>query len=82
MMNPDEIVEISGHRMMIRDVPDRFTRNMLGYGHSTYDSKERECHPGIGLYTPDTCVRADEIIGVWINFGQNLVCPGCGLDFT
>jgi hypothetical protein len=82
MMNPDELIEISGQHMRIRDVPDRFTRNMLGYGHSSYDTEKRERHAGIGLYEPETCHQADEMTGTWINFGTNLVCPGCGLDYT
>lgn len=82
MVNPNDIVEINGVEMMIRDIPDQTTRAFYGYGHFPDELKNRQIHPGIGLYDSDVCRDADNIKGVWINYGENLVCQGCGMDFT
>lgn len=44
-----------------------------------YDSR-REVHPGY-IGDPATCLYGS-FGWVWINDGQNLVCPVCGLDGT
>jgi hypothetical protein len=81
MINTNEVVSYNGEEMPIKDLPENI-RPMYGYGHYSWDVKNRERHPGIGIYEPDECIRADEGLGTWINYGQNLVCPGCGLDYT
>lgn len=76
-----EIVNVNGQDMPIRDVPYPL-RTMFGYGHHpVYKSENRQVSPGDWPYTPDTCQRADEGEGIWLN-PSRLVCPGCGLDCT
>jgi hypothetical protein len=82
MIDPERTIEFDGKEMAIKDVPDAYTREMLGYGHSSFDVQNRTRWPEIGEYEPGKCLRADELKGIWINKGENLACPGCGLDFT
>jgi hypothetical protein len=81
MVNPEELVEFDGKVLTLKELPPEH-RSFFGLGHFTHDIEYRERHLGIGTYEPDECPRADEPFGVWINYEQNLVCPGCGLDFT
>jgi hypothetical protein len=82
MMNPNETIKYNGEETMIKDLPSALLRAEFGFGHFPYDVANREIHSGIGLYDPETCLEADNTQGVWINFGENLVCQGCGMDFT
>jgi hypothetical protein len=81
-VNVEEIVSINGKEMPLKDVPYP-ARAMFGYGHpAVYKQEGREVQPGDWPHTPETCQRADEGHGEWINGGTTLVCPGCGLDCT
>ncbi|MBD3004742.1 hypothetical protein [Streptomyces sp. 5-10] len=80
-VNPDEIVEYNSEQVPIKDLP-RDLRAMMGMGHDPADMKGREQHEGPWPYKPDACLVAANTRGKWINDDQNLVCPGCGLDFT
>lgn len=84
MTDPDEMVEYNFQRMAIKDIPSQGVRAMLGYGHVRMPGDQVTPNPSgePWPYTPDHCLRADEIRWLWINNGQNLVCPGCGLDGT
>jgi hypothetical protein len=82
MVNPNETIDYNGTETMIKDLPSSFLRAEFGFGHFPWDVTNREIHQGIGMYDPETCLEADNTKGVWINFGENLVCQGCGLDFT
>lgn len=81
MIDKFEVVSYNGEELAIKDLPEHI-RPMYGYGHGSWDIAHRERHEGIGIYDPAHCIRADETMGTWINHGQNLVCPGCGLDYT
>lgn len=74
-------IEFNGKLVAIKDLP-RDHAAAFDYGHFSYDIKHRKRWSSVGLYRPETCMRADEPMGVWINDQENLVCPGCGLDFT
>lgn len=74
-------IEFNGKLVAIKDLP-RDHAAAFDYGHFSWDIKTRKRWPGIGTFTPETCMRADDKLGTWINREQNLVCPGCGLDFT
>lgn len=78
----DEIIVINDVPVKIRDIQNQDDKAFMGYGHFAWDINKRERHLGIGTYEPAECMRANESSGTWINYGQNLVCPGCGLDFT
>ena len=82
MVDPDAEVTYNGELMKLRDVPDPVVKHLCGLGHSAYDCKMREHHPGEWPCIPEECRYADETQGIWINEGENLVCQGCGLDFT
>lgn len=77
----DATVEVNGIPTKIRDMSHDY-KAMMGFAHFSGDIARRERHLGIGIDEPENCTRADETSGTWINYGQNLVCPGCGLDFT
>lgn len=74
----DLMVTFNGEQMMIKDVPDETIREQLGYGHPGWRS--REVHPGYEVH-PGECTYG-HLQWTWINDGQNLVCPRCGLDGT
>lgn len=82
-VNPDEITELNGEPVRIRDLP-RGLAAMHGYGHVlSYGAQWRKVIPGAYPYTPATCRRADGTWpGCWLNGGTVLVCTGCGLDAT
>lgn len=93
LTDPDLIIEFCGELTKLKDIPDRFVRNAMGLGHPPQDCERREQHAapvttdeGDELeswpHSPEDCLCAGDQRGVWINDGQNLVCPGCGLDFT
>lgn len=79
---PDVVVEVNGKPVLVTDIADPSIRALFGVGHDPVVIAYRERHPGIGLYDPETCLYAACTTGVWINFGENLVCQGCGLDCT
>lgn len=74
----DQFTTYNGERMRIRDVPSKTIREMLGFGHSGWET--REVHPGYPVH-PSECAYGS-MRWEWINDGENLVCPRCGLDGT
>lgn len=81
MVDPNDVVVYNGEPVKIKDLTQT-NRAFFGYGHFPRDIADRKVHQSIGIEDPEHCTRADETMGVWINYGSNLVCPGCGLDFT
>ena len=89
---PIGTVEYNGVEMRISDVPDKFSRWMLGYGHE--NPWGRPVIPGDWPHTVDTCrfeehpARWQDNEGNWLTLdeaklcGHTLVCTGCGLDCT
>jgi hypothetical protein len=84
VINPNEIVEYNFQRVAIKEIPSSEARAMLGYGHLPVLGREVIANPSgePWPYLPENCLRADEAQWTWINDGQNLVCPGCGVDGT
>ncbi|MEU7435684.1 hypothetical protein AB0B07_33325 [Streptomyces sioyaensis] len=82
-VNPNTVIDLDGVPTAIKDL-NRTDRNVLGLGHSVWDIDvlKKQRHPGDWPYTSEDCQRADERFGVWINNENDLVCPGCGLDYT
>jgi hypothetical protein len=79
-VNPDEQVEYNGVLMAIKDVPNLAVRQLLGVGHYR---DGRPLVPGNWPFTPETCIYTEPGDAfVWINDGETLVCPGCGVDGT
>ena len=83
MVDPDEIVEFNGMPTAIKNLPV-VHRVLCGMGHDMWliQREKREVIPGNWPYIPEDCLRAGETKRVWINDGQDLVCPGCGIDCT
>ena len=81
MIDADATVIRDGKEIRIKDLPDRQDRIDCGLGHHPYLIARHKVHPGF-KHRPIECPHADELTGVWINDGNNLVCPGCGLDGT
>lgn len=81
LVDPDEVIEYNFKPTKIRDLPQD-ARAGMGMGHFPEHIRAYETHPGDWPYTPEECLNAISTVGVWINDGQNLVCPGCGLDGT
>lgn len=81
--NPDEIIEINGDPVRIREMPPADAA-LYGYGHQLgYGDQWRKQIPGAYPYTPETCRRAGGLFpGTWLFGGTVLVCTGCGLDCT
>jgi hypothetical protein len=78
--NPDQLVEIDGATMAIKDIPDPVLRQLFGLGHFR---DNRPIVAGDWSYTPETCIyTGPDDAGQWIAEGTVLVCPGCGLDGT
>lgn len=78
----DDLVEINGVEMKIRDVPSAFLRAEFGVGHFPGHNRQVVDVPDRTFpFTPDTCL-VDLHKGEWINNGTILVCTGCGLDST
>jgi hypothetical protein len=77
----DEEVEYNGKLIAIRDLPVS-VRPHFGYGHFPEHGDEVVPHPDgeAWPYTPEKCLRADDMRGLWIE--ERLVCTGCGLDVT
>lgn len=75
-------VEYNGRVVAIRDLPVSI-RHHFGYGHFPDQGDTVVPHPEgkSWPYTPDTCLRADDMRGSWVD-PEHLVCPGCGLDVT
>ena len=84
MIDPNAVVTYNFEPMSIKDIPSVSARAMLGYGHLVFPGDSVIPHPSgePWPYTPETCLRTDEKRWTWINDGQSLVCPGCGLDGT
>jgi hypothetical protein len=82
VIDPKSSVIYNGTTMTIERVPDTLIRHLLGLGHHPEDIRTRQRHDGDWACEPTSCTRADETAGTWINGGSNLVCPGCGLEFT
>lgn len=82
VINPDDLVTYNGEEIKVKDVPDRYARSAIfGYGHMPIE-KWRKVFPGYP-HSPDTCTQHNNGTDWdWINDGQNLVCPGCGLEGT
>ncbi|MFI1161428.1 hypothetical protein [Streptomyces sioyaensis] len=82
-VDPNTVIDLDGVPTALKNM-DRHDRNMFGLGHSVWDIEveKKQQHPGPWPYKPEDCQRADERFGVWINNEQNLVCAGCGLDYT
>lgn len=81
LVNPDQVITHNGAPVAIKDLAPPL-RALAGMGHNPYDISNRDRHPGEWKWTPDTCLRASATHGQWINDEQDLVCPGCGLDYT
>jgi hypothetical protein len=85
MSYADNVVEVDGVEMKIRDVPDPFLRAMWGYGHFAVEIAQRPVITVPGRtwpYTPETCLTDDYTFKCeWLD-EQTMVCPGCGLDCT
>ena len=75
---PEEYVEYKGVSTKVKDIPDDYVQDLLGYGH--IGRQGRKIHPGFPIL-PSQCVWGDRD-WIWINDEQNLVCPRCGLDGT
>lgn len=75
----DTWVYYNGAPTRVRDIPDAHFRYGFGVGH--WDWKGREVHSGDWPYTPDTC-DVDRVSANWNRDGQNLICQGCGVDYT
>jgi hypothetical protein len=75
-------VEYNGQVVATRDLPAPI-RHHFGYGHFPEQGDAVIPHPEgkIWPYTPDTCLRADDLSGLWVD-SEHLACPGCGLDVT
>lgn len=84
-IDPDMVISYNNEPMTIREVPDPSIRALLGFGHVPVDIRAREkfSRPDAKpwAYTPESCLIASEITGVWID-ADHLCCPGCGLDYT
>jgi len=74
-------IEFNGKLVAIKDLP-RDHAAAFNYGHYSWDIKSRKVWSQGRRFTPETCLQADDHLGEWINREQNLVCRGCGLDFT
>jgi len=80
----DQIASYNGEDMKIRDIPDEFVRQMLGYGHIGWQGRTVVRAPGLTpATTPDKCTNGP-YGWTWVTVGgvQYLVCPMCGLDGT
>ncbi|MFE0472408.1 hypothetical protein ACFW2V_12410 [Streptomyces sp. NPDC058947] len=84
MIDPNEIVEFNGQLVAIKDIPSAQIRALYGLGHLPEPGREVIPNPTgeAWPYRPEDCPRAAEMTGTWINDGQYLVCPGCGMDGT
>ena len=79
-VNPDQLVEVNGETMAIKDIPDPVLQHLFGLGHFR---DNRPIVAGDWPFTPETCIYTDPGEGnEWINDGTVLVCTGCGLDGT
>jgi hypothetical protein len=80
----DDIINYGGQDMALRDVPDKFVQNMLGYGHTNPHNRPVVVVEGrTWETTPDVCTYDDMPWDwVWVDGLQYLVCPKCGLDGT
>lgn len=87
-IDPDEEIYYEGERMKIKDILSPSYRALFGYGHNPWDIEAGTIHALDNKgkpfpYTPQTClVAGNPFHWQWINGGQNLVCPGCGIDGT
>lgn len=79
--DPDQLVEVNGVTMAIKDIPDPSLRHLLGLGHFP---NGRPRIAGDWPYTPETCIYTDDSDNrnEWIENGTVLVCTGCGSDGT
>jgi len=89
-VDADRVVMYFGKPTAIKDIPGPISRAGMGYGHFLTRRRSETVHPHPfhkdghdWPWTPETCRVAGWPKGwLWINGGQNLVCPGCGLDGT
>jgi hypothetical protein len=93
----DQLVLFNGDEVMIKDIPDRVIRVMLGYGHDNDDNRSVVIVEGRPWEsTPDVCTYGS-LNWEWITVHSctapdgphppvgctsYLVCPKCGLDGT
>jgi hypothetical protein len=82
MVKGTDLIKYNGVATPIKDIPDKETRVMLGYGHFNSGRSvvpaEKEWP-----FNPGNCEVADDPHCVkWINNNTVLVCTGCGLDCT
>lgn len=84
VIDADRVVRYNGEPMSIKDIPSAQVRALYGLGHLPEAGRDVIPNPtgDPWPYEPENCPQAGEGAGVWINGGQHLVCPGCGLDGT
>lgn len=93
-IDPEQLVNYNGQEMKLKNVPDREARFVWGLGHDGvhFSRLKPEARiPPSSMEPPlekwpyeiEWCpFNAPEDNFVWIQNGQILVCPGCGLDGT
>lgn len=80
----EQFVKYNGQMVKVKDIPDRFVRNMLGMGHPWSDDHDVVYLEGRTYkYTPQNC-EMESLQGhtEWVLDGTILICIGCGLDCT
>jgi hypothetical protein len=77
----DDIVELDGMRIRIRDIESAGLRASFGVGHFYRHTRPVIAIPGRTFpFTPDTCL-VDMHEGEALSDGS-VICTGCGLDCT
>ena len=87
-VDPEQQIDCDGDTIAIKDLPSPTLRQLAGIGHGPLTGRMVHQHPYKAEgdnwpWMPDKCLIAgQQLTWLWLDGGESLTCPGCGIDGT